>query len=349
MDNINYIASEANSTLDENNNSVYTYDIDLMDELRVNEYTSNLISQKSVMSLEEIFCPYTTVYDSGSYMPIANIYDRGPLSGFDINGNSIQIIPNPGSGYSRQEVTAFDIASGLNYGLCPTFADVIGSETPDDYTPSYIQDKNDISGINSIALRTPMMMAGFGYTTEGFPFPSQYDNIKRYNPNYVLSKPLDSGNFPGQLAQFMAYSGLWNASGTTINYQMRQFIDNPRGRVDQWKAGPLDVRWDEGKNMFVAAPEVFVGYAKDDIPAAQGRFASKTFTSGEIEVYTGKYDMFGVINRDKVAFPGYQSKLLIINRSIDKEIPSGTLVIAIRTNNGEYMPIWADCDADLGS
>lgn len=333
MAEITFFTAMSYQSIDDSGNPITRFDVTGRETPSIPSYLCAGYDLKSVVSLDEMFSPYSTTNWSGSLIPTAS---------FDNRPSGTPYVP--GSGDSRTEVISFDVRSGINVGICPTFYSDLSR--PD----NAIVDKNDTINIRSIAFRSPMMVAGFGYDTEGFPSPSVYDDTLRYkNSTFILGREPDSGNYPGNFSQYTVDSGLWVGSGTTINYQKRQFAFNFRDRPDEWKSGPLDLRWDKYKQMYVAAPEVFVGYALQDIPASEGRFASKTFTSGEIEVYTGRYDMFGVTDRNKSQFPGYANKLLIINRSVDKSIASGTLVIAIRTNNGEYMPIWVDCDADLGS
>lgn len=335
MTEIKFFTATSYVTVDSNENPITRFDLAGQETSAISSYLSAGYDIKSVISLDEIFSPYSTTDGSGNIIPYASFSPRP-------TGVAI----SPGSGDSRSEVISYDVRSGINIGLCPTFD--LSLDNPD--ADNSIADKDDTVNIRSIAFRSPMMVAGFGYDTEGFPTPSIYDDTLRYqDPTFILPKEPKSGDYPSDFAKYTTDSGLWVGSGNTINYQKRQYAFNFRERPDEWKSGPLDLRWDKYKKMYVAAPEVFVGYALQNIPASNGRFGEKTFTSGEIEVYSGRYDEFGVTDRNKSQFPGYANKLLIINRSVDKSIDSGTMVMAIRTNNGEYMPIWVDCDADLGS
>lgn len=333
MSEIKFFTSTSYITTDDSGNPITRYDVAGQETSVISSYLSAGYDFKSVVSLDEMFSPYSTIAGSGNIIPYASFAPR-PTG------------VSPGSGDSRSEIISYDVRSGVNVGICPTFY----TDLDNPNVNSAIVDKNDTVDIRSMAFRSPMMVAGFGYDTEGFPTPSVYDDTLRYkDPTFILSKEPNSGDYPGNFSQYTADSGLWVGSGNAINYQKRQFAFNFRDRPDEWNSGPLDLRWDKYKKMYVAAPEVFVGYALQDIPVSDGRYGEKTFTSGEIEVYTGRYDSFGITDRNKSQFPGYANKLLIINRSVDKSIDSGTMVIAIRTNNGEYMPIWVDCDADLGS
>lgn len=347
MGDIAFFTSQSYPSLNNAGKKMSAYDMTFMPTLYdVRRFLSTDYSNKAVVSISELFTPYTTNSNFINYMSLAK-FDKRPDS-YDIvnvtdGGTSVMTIyTNPGSGDARQEVIASDIASGFNYGICPTFND----------SSAQIYDKDDIKNINSIALRAPIMLAGFGYTTEGLPTPSLYD--QRYTDS----------------------SGKYAPTADESGYATYQFADNVKYRPDLWKSGPLDTRWDEGKKMYVAAPEMFIGYALCDIPAASGRWGPvlggyrkdsqgnlilndngdpilqrgyPTFTSGEIECGIGRYDKFTVPSGS--ADGGISSfsthKLLIINRSISMDISSGSLVIATRLNNGEYFPIFVDCSPDV--
>lgn len=280
----------------------------------VNDFTREDFEEKSVISLDEIYCSYTT--DNTLSMPYADMTEREELPEevpnplYDPEGDPLlpefSHFTSPWSGDARPEIIASDMRSGLNIGVCPTF----GEEIADDSTE--IHDNDDTTDLRSVGLRLPSVFAGFGYTTEGFPVPSLYEQKVWADSRYTADVEIEDD-------------------------EKRRFADNVRKRADIWKAGPIDLRWDEPRKMWVAAPEVVVGYTLSDISAASGRYADKTFTSGELQVSNGRFDDYNV---------GDNNKILLINRSVSTEMQSGVLVIAVRTNNGEYMPVWVDCAPD---
>jgi len=313
-----FISSYAYSTKNDDNVISHYYEVGFCPNESVAEIIDDRFQQQAIISLSELFCPYKAIIDGegvgSSGIPEADFSERE--AGF------------AGSGYARPEIVCSDLQSGVNYGICPTY----GEERQD--RSDEIFDKNDMQDIRSVGFKLPMMVAGFGFTTEGMPFPSRFDEQTKDDEDY-------------------------DPDDETKSYDRHQFSSRTRDRMDLWKAGPLDIRWDEYRSMYVAAPENFIGYAMGDIPASSGRYADKTFTSGEIELSIGRYDDYhtpsgeidvksttgGTTTTIKRPFPGH--KLLIINRSVSMDIPSGALVIATRLNNGEYMPIFADCAPDL--
>lgn len=304
-----FIASNFYSTINSSSGTIFRYELATCTTDSVPNIIAANYSSKSVASLSELFCPYSTITDTLSGIPSVNLSAEENLA----------------SGDSVIEMFPYYMRSGINTGICPTYGETLPNTTGD------IIDNNESTDIRSIAIKTPIMMAGFGYTTEGLPTPSLYDQKLKD----------DSGYIPDY---------------TTKEYDRRQFASNVRERVDLWNAGPLDVRWDENRHMFISAPEVFVGYTIQKIPASKGRFHKKlvidntvdpptsgyirdSFGSGEIEVYNGRYN-------DYCSASGSPQRLLIINRSTEADIESGIMVVVTRTNNGEYMPIYVDCDPD---
>ena len=79
-----------------------------------------------------------------------------------------------------------------------------------------------IKHIRPYALKGPMVMAGWGYDIDGYPVPnySQKDDLSPYKPEE----------------------------------RVFQFMDDFLTRQDQWKAGPIDLRWDEVRGVWAPKP-----------------------------------------------------------------------------------------------
>ncbi len=299
----NYITSFSYKTKDEDDNEVYIYEVGTCPMESVALLLDESFTSKAIVSLNELFCPYIAVINDEASDLMAKA---------DFTRRDISVC----SGDARPEIIGSDFQSGINHGTCPTFGEEI-AESNDD-----IFDKKDVEDIRSIAFKAPMMVAGFGYTTEGMPFPSKFDELTKDDDSY-------------------------NPTDEEKQYDKHVFSGKARDRTDLWKAGPLDIRWDDYRNMYVAAPENFIGYAMCNIPASSGRYAERKFTSGEIELSIGRYEDYHTPSGSEGSTTIIAHKLLIINRSVSMDIPSGALVIATRLNNGEYMPIFADCAPDL--
>lgn len=167
-------------------------------------------------------------------------------------------------------------------------------------------------------LRTPIYMAGYGLTREGKP---------AFNATEI--------------------SGYSETNQDIIRTHKNNFPKDYQNRPDTWRAGPLDVRWDNSRGVWFSGPIIVEGYAIQDIPSAGGRKSNTPYTSGWMVIYTG-----GGSNWDynhSSGNPTYleqQDKALLINRSLDLSIESGAYLQAMYYPNGELRPFWVDCTID---
>lgn len=260
-------------------------------------------TSRAVSPSFSLFTGYTTnsVYNNLPFCDVA--YPSGYYSpSGDYTSDSILY-------QARLNIHACDYQSGVLTGLTPT----VGSGVPS--SMSEVFDYSGVNDVRNIGLRMPMMIVGWGYTTEGFPTPSMYDHN-------------------------MKYSGDYTPTFEDAERDKRTFAPNFTKRNDLFPAGPLDLRYDKSRKMWRSTPEVYGGYTLNNIASASGRFAPSgcNFASGELEI---------LVNAFEPAYtPESNHKLLIINRSVTNDIPSGTWVIAIRANNGEFWPIYVDCAPD---
>ena len=106
-----------------------------------------------------------------------------------------------------------------------------GSSMPDKlHIPTEVTGENEgraIESVRPLGLRGPIVIVGWGYDKQGFPVPNK------------------------------------DGDGGTSCYFKDNWLNNPQ----EWKAGPLDVRWDYTKQMWVANTDDqdaqgFIVYAK---------------------------------------------------------------------------------------
>jgi hypothetical protein len=89
------------------------------------------------------------------------------------------------------------------------------------------------------SLRGPLVMTGWGFNTEGKPVP----NMKR-DALYREDNPRSENfgmpiNFPDELAEDMKNPSV-------------KFVNNHLQRLDQWKTGPVDLRWDDIRKVWTS-------------------------------------------------------------------------------------------------
>jgi len=167
-------------------------------------------------------------------------------------------------------------------------------------------DKSD--NYRALAMRGPMVICGWGYSTDGKPVPN---------------------------------SGEYRADGTKVPESAvvysDSFLEGYLRKFDTWKTGPLDTRWDYERKVWVAGAEWYEGYTVEELPAPSGKKSDLPYTSGEFIVYTGSKDDWGITDPEV--------RKLLINRSTQTHLASGTYVLATRIN-GELRVVYHDCDAE---
>jgi len=94
-----------------------------------------------------------------------------------------------------------------------------------------------------MALRGPLVIAGWGYDTNGLPVPNmKYDaDHKEGDPNSP-----DFGKQKYTPRQMKAIDGQGNQN------DQKHFIPNHLTRQDKWKVGPVDLRWDRERKVWTA-------------------------------------------------------------------------------------------------
>ncbi len=325
--NVTFITGYSYQVKSANSVPAYTHEVSIGGKDAVIRIIEQDFAKKAAISLNELYVPFSTTEDDILY---SNLNENPRIS--DFVGPTLPGTRESNSGYFRAEVMGYDSRSGLNIGVCPTFDSEVAESSIE------IFDKEDTENIRSMGLRVPFVFAGFGYDTQGFPTPCKYDELVAASGREFYHDEIDEAK-----ETFRGDDNIGNLEAVIkaearMGWDNRDFARKYRQRQDLWKVGPFDVRWDDGKSMWVAAPEVFQGYTIANIPAASGRYAPSPFQSGEMCVITGIY------KDGKVEEPW--SKLLIINRSVTTDIPSGTFLTVIRAGNGEYVPLHVDCVSD---
>lgn len=104
------------------------------------------------------------------------------------------------------------LATGYNYGHDIDHV-IRGSGFPDDLSILNFNDYDEMDWYRSMGLRAPIVVVGWGYDIEGKPVPN--------------ARVDQSGN-------------------AMTNYFEQHWLRKP----DKWKAGPLDIRWDQQRGMW---------------------------------------------------------------------------------------------------
>jgi hypothetical protein len=110
-----------------------------------------------------------------------------------------------------------------------------------------------------LGLRGPLVMAGWGFDTEGYPVPNASGEPKQ----------LDNEGYPKRIQSLEdLQGGFQNYPGTILgkNQEIRdgkwtkpkkenEFMKGWGLRPDSWPVGPVDLRWDESRKVWTAASD----------------------------------------------------------------------------------------------
>ena len=88
-----------------------------------------------------------------------------------------------------------------------------------------------------MSLRGPLVMTGWGYNTEGLPVP----NMKRDAEDREDNPRAENFGMPIKMPKELLEE---NPS--------KKFLHNHVGRIDKWKTGPVDLRWDDIRKVWVS-------------------------------------------------------------------------------------------------
>ena len=179
-----------------------------------------------------------------------------------------------------------------------------GAEVPKNLSRQSYTEGENITDYRPVALRGPLVLAGWGYDTDGKPVPSPIDD------------PVNEGVLPEE------------ASDT-------DFMDNYLQRSDQWKVGPVDLRWDRkrkvwaasniGENVVVKVSETLDGYVTTtDIDDD---------ATSETEVFSGPCTEYDIVEGILTAISA-GGTLHNVNQAI---LPAGSFCVALKKSADEYI------------
>lgn len=188
------------------------------------------------VSLDAIFCPYTTMADSGRAGPWLPRFTEaasgvsGPssktlnpfnpfnnLSGISPTGHLVNSDPWTSGGHNISMALNYNPydsgvdGSGGFVGISGTYPGGTGSPVENNFEKDhFVRHTVETEGIRAVGLKSPLVLTGWGYSTDGAPVPSGTGVI-----NGV------SGIHP---------EAMWNPA--------------------TWKSGPVDLRWDEARGVW---------------------------------------------------------------------------------------------------
>jgi hypothetical protein len=110
-----------------------------------------------------------------------------------------------------------------------------------------------------LALRGPLVMAGWGYDVDGMPVPNASGEPKELNaggyPKRIRDKKDQTGGFQDYAGTILGKNQTWDNDKEewTDPIKESEFYKGWGLRPDSWPVGPVDLRWDENRKVWTAA------------------------------------------------------------------------------------------------
>ena len=109
-----------------------------------------------------------------------------------------------------------------------------------------------------------------------------------------------------------------------------------------WKSGPLDVKWDEERQVWSGGPQIVCGWLEAGVDIPAGKLTSSDAPTFEITLL--RDDRYA----ERRGLTSLGEKIKVINRDESLELKDTTnkvFVIAVRVNY-EWLPLWVGCGND---
>jgi hypothetical protein len=239
------------------------------------------------MGMDGMFLPYTTEFVTpGKEGQVTNIpVPSGNLPSFEkpVGIGNISLIDwwNVGSGViTSATLNPFASGHSIEYVVRNSErTDVSTRNTVGGYNKSMRelgqvpniteQDQSESNEANRpIGLRGPLVVTGWGYDMESHPVPNAKYEADRRN-KYTMDGGGDATDLPPQ----------YEKDPTRAHFN---FLPNHLQRIDRWKSGPVDLRWDRERKVWVGGRfnGVYLSKAVKCILPKAGRDGKNSFNFG---------------------------------------------------------------------
>lgn len=214
-------------------------------------------------------------------MPVGELRNSSAQDN-DFNAHHIDIVargqvPMLGS-ISESDNTAIDQDGLEYYDLNNAASDIDANGLAFD-RQAKLQQQVNMFNLRFLGLRGPLVMAGWGYDTEGFPVPNASGEPKEINSEGFPRKIKDLNDLQGSFdpdyegvvlgKNQVIESGRW-----TKPKKEDKFLKGWGLRPDLWPVGPIDLRWDENRRVWIPGksdPFVNVQLEDDLVPPYPAR------------------------------------------------------------------------------
>lgn len=163
------------------------------------------------------------------------------------------------------------------------------------------------------ALKGPLMLQSWGYDTEGKPIP-----------NYV--------DAPSQ-----ARDGYFENTGLHDTF-MSNWAANPKS----WPVGPIDLRWDRERGVWVSPPseKIVIAQLMEDLSANQSVKAVLLNPEGGGDTFYQDHDVYGP-SGEHITGNVLGARILVVD-FLGRSLPAGTVIYAYHYGDGKYLALETD-------
>lgn len=109
-----------------------------------------------------------------------------------------------------------------------------------------------------LALRGPLVIAGWGYDVDGMPIPNASGEPKELDgdgyPKRIANRKDQTGGFQNYAGTILGKNQKWDSDKEewTEPFKESEFYKGWGLRPDTWPVGPVDLRWDENRKVWTA-------------------------------------------------------------------------------------------------
>ena len=315
-------------------NTVQFYETYIADMSHFNEffrdvagYQNKGVSNIAAVSIDAVFSPYSTSYQSGDFPHFEVPTDTD-------NPNSITLNPfNPYNALYTSSGT-FSPSGWANSGHNIMMASVgtgLGNVASNTNPVSLVFDSDfyqrgvvEASSIRSVGFRNPMILTGWGFNTDGDPVPADPNDSTKFHPQAFIDPKLWKSG-PTDL-RWSPERGVWVGGSTVKIYLVKTTnVYNP-------SCFSYEVQWSNNRNQYTRPNLTAKAYDSGNFPASSIYDPEYVSYTGGGSVNSGCYERLSFAGLE---YPYYEA-YIIRETNLDP------------APNNDIYSIWAEDCQDCG-
>jgi len=176
----------------------------------------------------------------------------------------------------------------------------------------YLSERQGQSDFRFAALKGPLVLQSWGYDTNGKPIPNKADS----------PASCENGTF--------TKTGLYD-----------QFMTDWLGNQKTWPVGPIDLRWDRDRGVWVAPPpeKIVVAQLLSDLNPGGSAQAVLLNPSSGTGLFFNQYDVYGP-NGEHIT-GNISDAYIMVGDFLGRKLCKGTRIYAYHYDDGKYIALEA--------